>query len=350
MRGVVFSLVALGIMTLGSGCKKGPGPAGGQIDHVICVCDDEEWERSGDLIRRALEVPESYTVMRLPIFSVRHVSPSEFDLYSRRRTLLMVAALEPKGTTAQLLLDILDEPSLGAIRADRTYLFGFEDVYARDQTVLVVCAPDTSTLQGIVRMEGETIFRFFDANATKRIWTIIYGDGYQKELARRLASDYGWSIKLPLGYTVTEEDPEAHYFEAIRHTPDRVILVHWEDDARSEITPEWCMDLRDHLAAEHLEGDRVGREFVDTERFPFKGNAGIRLQGLWQNDARVMGGPMVTYCFYDSTHSRRYLFDTHLFEPGGKQYFLMRQLELIAATFAIGDTVPPWPEDPVGEQ
>jgi hypothetical protein len=57
-----------------------------------------------------------------------------------------------------------------------------------------------------------------------------------------------------------------------------------------------------------------------------------------------MGGPFITYCFYDSSQGRRYLLDTHLFAPGEKQYFLMKQLELVANTFATGDSVPPWPE------
>ena len=77
------------------------------------------------------------------------------------------------------------------------------------------------------------------------------------------------------------------------------------------------------------------RKITDTPEkvVDFNSRYAIRLDGVWQNEKHVMGGPFRSYGFYDENDGRLYMIDLAVYAPGERKYQYIRQLDGIASTF-----------------
>ena len=80
---------------------------------------------------------------------------------------------------------------------------------------------------------------------------------------------------------------------------------------------------------------------MNAENIDFLGKYGFESRGLWHMVARSedgyeplgMGGPFLTYAFYDEETGRNYIIDGMVFAPNYPKREFLRQMEVIAYTF-----------------
>ena len=74
-------------------------------------------------------------------------------------------------------------------------------------------------------------------------------------------------------------------------------------------------------------------QYTDARNVEFLGRPAVVLEGLWENDEKMAGGPFRNYTFYDKESGRIYQIDIAVYYPAGKKETFLRQLDVMARTF-----------------
>jgi len=321
----LFFAAVLTITLIQFSCEGGLQRAGGKKTEIITVCDEITY----NLIEKSLDSSlfrVIYTPTKEYIFSVQVVHPDKFSLYQYRRNIFIVGKL---GTP--LIDSLLAPEAKEQVASNRAYIFGKEDLYAKGQSVLIVAAPQSEMLPQIIESDGNNIFNYFAEGVRKRLKNDLYEDGYQENIAEDFRIRYRFSIRIPPGWQLVEEDARSRFVKFMRRPPDRVISIYWEDKPRDFLTKEEAISIRNNIGKNYYEGDFVDNERTEFYFVKFHGITAQKLDGIWQNDEKVMGGPFISYLL--SAHNKFYLIDMHVFAPGEKKWYWLQQLELIADTF-----------------
>ncbi len=331
MVNVLFRL-KMGILIsifLSFGCTSEykPHRAVGKSTEIIVVSEPKVYSEVGSLLVQTLE-----RVINTPttehIFNIRQITPDEFPEFLYRRNCLIL------GLIGDALIDsVLAPSSQKKLLAGESYVFGSERLFVSGQWVLVIAGPTLYKLKEVVDDNSELIFNYFAEGARKRIKESLYKAGYQEDLSQKLQSKYGFSIKIPKHWMVAKEG--FGFVEFIHHRPDRIISIYWEAKPKAELNKTQAIRIRDEIGANYYDGDFVEKELTKFYWVEFQGVRAGKLDGIWQNDEKVMGGPFRTYFFWKE--GRFYVIDFHIFAPGEKKWKWLQQLEVICGTFNSED-------------
>jgi hypothetical protein len=160
---------------------------------------------------------------------------------------------------------------------------------------------------------------------------------------------HGFAVHGQYDFLLAKDTTDFVWLRRILSDSWRSVFVHYIDNASpAMLDPEWIYATRDSLTREYVQGNLGGFVEIDrrrpltTREVDFLGRFGYETRGLWhmvgedENGNRVpfgMGGPFVSYAFYDEPSGRLYLIDGMVFAPNhGKRDFL-RHMEVIAHTF-----------------
>jgi len=317
-------LVSVWLLVSLAGCKIGQ-EAGGRETDVVVVCGDEDWEDVGPILTEAFSVTEK-TLHEQRVFDLVRARAQDLELYRFRKNLILMGNLE-----SDVFEDVLSEDARVMVASGESYMFGSLDGWITGQIVVMIVAPPGKSLSDIVALAGPSAFKYFNEHCLERIRTRIYSEGIEEALKVRLRQAYGWTMDLPMGYKVADEDSSGGFVSFIRHNPERVILVYWGFDKGER---SW-IDIRNVMGLRYLQGDEVLPERVRQRGADFRGYTSRRLEGHWENEEKVMGGPFVTYCFQDTVSGMYYMVDYNAFAPAKKKWPILGQLEWIARTFTL---------------
>jgi hypothetical protein len=173
----------------------------------------------------------------------------------------------------------------------------------------------------------------------------MYSIYEQKDLEKKLLEKYGWTVRVQHDYSIYKEFPQENFVMLRRAWPERWLFVCWQRlDDPSRITLDWAVAWRNSIGARFYENDRVvkpetaARGFktppdLSAREVEFTGRRALEVQGLWENEVKVAGGPFKAWAFYDEYTQQAFLIDIAVFAPGREKVPLMRQLEIMARTF-----------------
>jgi hypothetical protein len=311
-------------------------PEGVGSNHEIMVLiDEDQWPRFQGLLEEIFE-RKVFTAQEEKVFNVRRGRPEEFDFYKKWKNLIVLATFDRPGPTADLMEQFLSAEAREKVAAGEAYLFVRQNVWAQDQEVFFLAAPTEEKLSERLAENSARLFELMETALNAKITEFIYRRGRQRELERRLFEDYGWTLKIPEGYTVAKELPEKRFIWIRRQQPQRWIFVHWETSPDVAFTEEKCIRWRDEVGQEFYEGDRIVTDYVTSREVAFAGRRALKLAGLWENPELLVGGPFRAYCFYDQESGRRYMVDAAVHAAGTQKEPYLRQVDLIIRTFSTG--------------
>jgi len=311
----------------------------GSNHEIMVLIDEDQWPRFEGVLRQVFE-QKVFTAQEEKVFVVRRARPEEFDFYKKWKNLILLATFDQPGATAELLEKFLSTGAREKIADGEAYLFTRQNVWARDQEVFFLAAESESLLTERLGENSAQLFELMEAALNAKIAEIIYQQGRQPELERRLFDDYGWTMRIPEGYTIIKELPQERFVWIRRQQPQRWIFVHWEESQDVAFTTEGCIQWRDQVGETFYEGDRIVPDRVISEDVAFAGRRALKLSGIWENRNLLVGGPFRTYFFYDQEAGRRYMVDAAVHAAGTEKEPYLRQVDLIIGTFstaALGD-------------
>lgn len=224
-------------------------------------------------------------------------------------------------------------PSASRVRLgqDGAGWFAFRDVWARGQDVVLLVATGASGLDSLLQADAPALRRYFLNRGIQRCLESAWADtatAWSRELRRR----HGFVFAVPASYTV--EAPSSSWpaaVELVRPAPSRSLTVFWLDqvepqDARSV---SFLLGMQQD-AMWRLHGDEV----VDPRWDSTEGGLPV-LQGSWQNQRDIAGGPFITRFVYDRSRRRLYGVQALLFAPGQRKAAFLVEMEGLLRTFHV---------------
>jgi hypothetical protein len=317
-----------------SSCGHLPESVGSNHE-VMVLIDEEQWPRFRGPLEEVFE-KKVFTAQEENVFTVRRGRPEEFDFYKKWKNLIVLATFDRPGPTAELMKQFLSAEAREKVAGGKAYLFVRKNVWAQDQQVFFLAAQTEDRLGQQLAENSAHLFELMETALNANITGIIYKQGRQPELERRLLDSYGWTLRIPEGYAVVKELPDERFVWIRRQQPQRWIFVHWEPSPDVAFTAEECIRWRDRVCEKFYEGDRVVPGYAAAEEVAFAGRRALKIAGIWENREQLVGGPFRTYCFYDQEAGRRYMIDAAVHAAGTEKEPYLRQVDLIIATFSTG--------------
>lgn len=324
MRATITLVTVILLCMVIHGCRM-EEEAGGKETVIIAVCNDEDWSDAGAALEEAFSVRERAVEGQF-VFELKRVPETSLDMYRYRKNILLMGSIN-----SDMMENVLSEDAKVMVSSGESYMFGSLDAWANDQILVMVVAPEDRSPGDIIRTTGRSAFRYFKEECEERIRRRIYSSGIEEEIKAQMRERYGWTINLPKAYLLAAEDSVDLLVSFIKHVPERVISVYWGFDKGNK---SW-VDVRDRMAAKHLQGDVVDRGRYMEIPTTFRGHKATKLTGHWENRRKIMGGPFVAYCFQDTISGTYYMVDYNVFAPAEKKWPIMAQMEWIAQTFKI---------------
>ncbi len=210
-----------------------------------------------------------------------------------------------------------------------------EDVWAKGQCVLLMHAKHPDALEAYLRRNGPTVARSFDEALQVAMGPAVLAAGRDEDMESYVREHYGFDIGIPSGY-LTGEDPEGRVirlYRVIQGEPARFVLVHWLPREEAPQSVEEFFDLRGELAEFYYQGDYILRDRSSGFEGSFQQEPALVLEGVWQNDKFVIGGPFRSYGFVRG--DRFFVVDVAVFNPPGKKLPYLRETLAIARTFQV---------------
>jgi hypothetical protein len=266
------------------------------------------------------------------------------------KNVVFVAPLSDSTSEAAFIRSAFSEEALRAISDGGGGVVARDDPWRRLQKVYFVTADTPEELVSTIRTSGPEMVDAFNEIGRVRMTIDMFEKGRQRHLEDSLMSRHDFAVSVQHDYAFAADTTG---FVWLRRTLSsetwRSLFVHYiERGDPALLSEDWIVAQRDSLARQYLQSNTGGWVVTDTRR-PLEtrsagpgGRFGFETRGLWQmvgpdeNGDVVqygMGGPFVTYAFYDEESRRVYLIDGMVFAPDFDKREFLRQLEVIAYTF-----------------
>lgn len=364
----IATLVALfaGLTGCGEVLTSSPD-AVGQTGNILVVTDSVTWNGPvGDAIRdelggglRTLPQPEpAFTLQR------QELSEAFFPQIRRQHSVLFVAPYTSQSSTGQFLRTRLGDEGVQALQRGGRGVILRPNLWADNQVVAYATAPDEEALVQQVRAYGDQLRRAYNTVNRQRLTRDMFRRGRQVGVEERMMDRHGFAVNVQHDY-VTVRDTT---FETVNRNPGtfirmrrlvdsdswRDMFVYYEPDVRLErLHPDSLVALRNRLSRQFVRGADDETHVHVEDRYPdvrpvtidtvnFNGRWALEMRGTWylgHDDGRSagMGGPFVSYAFYDEDSGRFYMVDGMIFAPRYEKREFLRQMEAIAHTFRTRD-------------
>jgi hypothetical protein len=268
-----------------------------------------------------------------PRFQVDPIAPAAFPANRDRKCLALLTDLRAPGPLEEWVDQLITPEERGEMELRAVSYRLIRNAWANGQMVLLLHAEDPDSLTAMLRRSGDSLAEQYDVALQKAIGPAVLAAGQDRDMERYIRKHDGFEIGIPKGYLVGEdaENRVIRLYRVLEGEPARFLLIHWLPAAQAPQTPEACLDLRERLSMAYYDGDTVLRERSKAFRGTFQDRPAFLLEGVWQNDKYVIGGPFRSFGFVRG--DRFYLLDTSVFNPTGAKLPYVRETLAIARTF-----------------
>ena len=301
---------------------------------IAVIANDEDWSAVQEPLKQIFE-KEIRTPQAEQTYHLTHVTEKELDRYSHFYYILLTGTLESDGAAGKLLQGMLADSSVRTgVRSGDYYLFVKHNIYALNQIFVILVAENTEKLNQVIADHHEEIFKVFDDPIRERMKKEMFSGGYQKEIAEKTMSAYGWELHLQKEYFLAREFPFDQFIWFRRTVPERWIFVRWiEHGDTSLLNQKWVVEERNRIGRLYYSDDQIEPYYLSSERGEFLGRPALITRGLWGNEKKYAGGPFLNYTFYNQADQRVYMIDLAVYAPEYEKEPLLKRLDIIAHTF-----------------
>lgn len=354
-RKATISVAALVVVLAFSGCKQVDYRplAVGRDSEIVVVIDSMHWSGPlGETVRNTLgEYLETLPAPE-PVFDLRRMDiASRYEDIKKQKNVVFIAPYTDSTATGRFMRSRLPEDAGASAVAQRGIAIHRENLWRRAQMVVYVTAASVDALQETLHEEADDILFLFNRITRERVTRDIFEKGRQRDVEDYLMDRHGFAVNVQHDFQIAIDTTNFVWLRRILSDTWRSIFVYYEENADpSVLSPEWIYATRDSLTEQWVQGnvggfveiDRPPRRPLETMPLNFLDRYGFETRGLWQMVGRLpdgrkaqhgMGGPFLSYAFYDQPSGRIYLIDGMVFAPGYEKREFLRHMEAILHTF-----------------
>jgi len=327
--------IILTILSLWVGCDSVKPRAMGADNELVVVAAFEDRDKIQQVLTTIFN-DTLYTPQPEPYYRTVWVDPENFnDVNNHVNVIVAAMGDHPRNLGAKLVKQILSPSQYASsMKGDNQLIFA-QDIYARNQNYLIINGPTLDKIIERAEDQGPWLKKQYDDLFFKRQSKHLFdGSTLQKDLSKELADKYGWTMKIPWGYTVIADSAEQKFFWMGRDMPYRWLAVKWADG----LVFQDSVSVHDYVKDIPL--DNFGHiQYSDyqfkIEPSEFNDRGAWKITGLWESIEEAQGGPFILYLFYDEPSNRTYFIHLMIFHPGKDKYMLLRQVDIVAHSFRV---------------
>jgi len=268
----------------------------------------------------------NYVPQKEGLFTFLFKADTAAKKFSTYHTIFIYGTLQDESIST-----LLSEEAKLATEKDTFTLFKLNDLWAKEQLVIVMAVSETIyTTRGIIKYK-DVIANMLEENYYQHIKKNYYCKDMDKKNKKAL-ENFGVTFDLTKSWMIDSTQQENHFIFFHKHFPDRSIFF-YKEQINQELSRTPAIEKRNALTNEYYNGDYVLEDLVTSEEIEFKDMKGIKLKGVWQNDSLVAGGPFISY--FLTIEDTLYIIDGVLFNPGKRKSDHFTTLEVIMNSFQI---------------
>jgi len=339
MRLLLIFAFLLSCIGCGNHLPESLGPA----RKLIVIADPGDWQTIEKPMREIFE-KTLYTPQEERLFEVQRGDVEYFHEHKHalRKSLMVIAPLDANHATAQFLKAMLSPDVQRSILEGKAAVTWKEDVWAKDQMLLVVSGTSIDSLIDNLWISSDRLYSAMERSVENSLKDRVYSFGERESVTHSLAREHGWSVRVPFGYRILESYPDSGFVVLAKDNPNRWLSVYWESNVHpDQLTDDWCIEKRDKITQRFFGGDRISLGDVKVHQTEFVGKLAYVMQGLWENEKEWKGGPFKSYAFTDLKQNRFYFIDMGMYAPNKQKLPYLRQVDFIARTFQIHPELSP---------
>ena len=350
MNKYFYLLFILILPLLISSCDYSNKPARGPEDEIYVVADSAEFLE----LQYALDSTFQKTIFTPQpenLFNLVRVSPNQLEKYKRRKNIIIIAPLNSTSVTSQFIKSVTDSVIINKFKSEEDFTLIKYDLWAKDQIVMILSAPTMQALEFKILKEKDNLLYSFQKISDQRLYKSLYNSQYeQKEVEGHFLKNYGWIIYVQADFKVAMEKPEDN-FVWLRRSPgsdmERWLFIHWIDNATpAYLNEDSIKAVRNRLTQKYYQtSDDSGfvvlvENYFTLNEVNFKGRYALMIQGLWDLNIKGMGGPFISYTFFDEKTKRIYMIDGSVYAPKYYKRNLIHQMDVTLQSFMTEAEVP----------
>ncbi len=355
-RAATLLTIALLAVALWSGCGNQDvdfrPSAVGKEGEVTILIDSSRWNGA---VGEALQAEIGSYIGTLPApertFLINAAGMDlQFEQLRSMKNIVVAAVLSDSSAESRFIRSRLPEGAVDSLGANDGIFVVRDNLWRQNQKVIYIAATTPDALVRLVHERGEDLRYVFNEITRRRLTVDMFKKGRQTDLEAQLLNRHGFAVNVQHDFVIAMDTTNFVWLRRILSDTWRSVFIYYIEDANPQIlSPEWIYSTRDSLTRRYIQGNLGDfiqvdyRRPLETETVSFLGRYGFESRGLWYMVAddeeggfrqrSAMGGPFLTYTFYDEPSGRIYMIDGMVFAPGFDKREFLRQMEVIAYTF-----------------
>ena len=315
---LVVLLLVLGSLTLS--CTKMPPNIGRSRDVVVISTKVDT-----NVIMNNLQI-YNYLPQKEGLFSFVFAADTATDKYCKFHTIFLYGSLED-----EFINMLLDPEAEEATKNDTFTLFKLNNLWSKGQLAIILAVSKPDYIETGLLKYKNLISKILENNYYLRIKENYYNTAFDKKTKNDLKR-FGITFDFRKGWLIDSTYRDDNFIFVHAHFPDRSVYF-YKEKVEDKLTSTFAIDKRNSLTKKYYNGDYLLKDLTDTEKIEFKDMKGIKLNGVWQNDSLVAGGPFVSYFLVKK--DTLYIIDGMLFNPGERKSDYFTKLKVMLNSFEL---------------
>lgn len=329
MKQLVIFLALASLLSCAEQSRVLPNPSG-RAGEILIVMNDVHWEaESGKLLHSAFTQDVAGLAWSEPIFDISRLPRAAYnDMVRIARNIIEV--------------EVGDRYSVGKVKF-------FKEQFSRTQAYVKIQAPDEQSLYDIIKENEMKLLSFFYSAERDRL-VAYFAKNKNDEYQTKVKNTIGYDIVIPSLFNHDSFSGQGFIWLSGGNVDARTDLALYTIPCADEkhITLEYLIEKRDSIMKVNVPGPSEGAYMrtadVITPTFTqitLNKAPVYEVRGLWETTVDFMGGPFVSYAYYDAEAKIIKVLEGFVYAPHEDKRNLLRRVEAVAYSWNPASTLMP---------
>lgn len=330
--------------------------ADGSTREIVVVMDSTKWDGE---VANAIRETFGKSVFTLPNPEPNYdlnfqtfYTQSQLDRIKRQKNIIFAATIDEESNVGNQVRGFLDEEVEERVKAGESFAFPIDDLWYRDQKMMILTSTSDSALAQKIRNTDETLVEPFLEKEFERWEYFVYEQKEQVQYSDSMWENHGFKVRIQHDYIKNVDTLNFMSFRRFLPQNDRWMWIWWKNNVNdiSFLNTEWINATRDSLSQHYIKGSRdnmyVNTYYNRPDLRPIvtttfqKGRLmAYETRGTWHMVNGAMAGPFVNFTYYDPDTKRLFMIEYSQFAPSVREKLpFVRQFRAMGRTFESDST------------
>jgi hypothetical protein len=325
--------------------------AKGPEDEIYVIADSAEYTVAAEALKETFS-KIIHTPQPEELFTIKRQKLSDLNLLKLKKNIIILAPINSGSNTSKFIESIVDSSVKKLYLTDSISVVTKYDLWAQNQLVMILSGSSIEKIASKIIEKKDDLFYYFRETSNKRLAKGLYNAKFeQRKIEAPLLKNYGWLMYVQADYQLALDKPEDNFVwlrRGVNSDMERWIFIHWIENATPEfLNVDSISSERDKLTKKYYRttDDSAYVELYDEYRMNtevnFNGRYALMTQGLWRFNDLSMGGPFISYTFYDEDTRRIYMLDASVLAPKYYKKSILQQVDVLLHSFQTEKEVNP---------